>query len=360
MMRKIVCTILLAMICCPFAATAYSKKGMFLHEYTYTLADVLDADRFVEKKGYREGYKNNQLVGYVFSSIDWAKKILGYSGQHIETLIGLDTRGVITDVKIISHAEPIVLIGLKEANYHAFMQQYRGKDLSRGLTIGGNITIDAISGATVTAVVQNAIILRSARRVAMEIGLLKRVKTAKHTISTKYVSHTWKELSDLEAIKRLKITSTDLGIDDQEVFLDLYMGIATPPSIGKNILGDLRYKEMVSHLEEGESAIVVFSKGKGSFKGSGFARGGLFDRFNLTQQEQVYFFREADYKILTDIKAEGAPSVKEGGIFIVRDKGFDPAGPFEFHLVLPYRIGGKKEFRSFKIDYTIPDAFLEQ
>lgn len=112
-------------------------------------------------------------------------------------------------------------------------------------------------------------------------------------------------------------------------------------------------------MKKGESAIFIFSRGEGSFKGSGFARGGVFERFNLEQEDRVYIFRDKDYGILTDIKAKGAPAIKEGGLFIVREKDFDPAAPFKFNLVLPYRIKVKKEFQSFSVDYKIPDRFLE-
>jgi len=73
----------------------------------------------------------------------------------------------------------------------------------------------------------------------------------------------------------------------------------------------------------------------------------------------VFFFTEADYTILTDIKAKGAPAMQEGGLFIVRSEDFDPAAPFKFNLVVPYRVGGQKEFKSFKIKYQIPEMFLE-
>ncbi len=359
MTRKLVGVILLIIICVPLNADAYSKKGIFQHAYKYKLEDVLDADKFIEKKSYWEGYKDDQLVGYVFLSKDWTKNLLGYSGQHIETLIGMDTKGVLTDAKIVSHSEPIVLIGLKEANYHKFMKQYRGKDIRQDLTVGEKISLDAITGATVTAVVQNAIILRSARRVAAETGIIELAKGPQRKISNKVISLTWEELLNVAGIKNLMITSNDLGLAGEDVYLDLYFGLATTPSIGRNVLGAKYYEETISRLKEGESAIFVLANGKSSFKGSGFARGGVFDRFSLEQQEEVYFFRESDYKSLMDIKAKGAPAMREKGMFIIRGADFNPAGAFKFNLILPYQAGGKKEFKSFHIDYQTPDLFLE-
>ncbi len=83
MKRKIVGIVLIVLICYPLTAVSYSKFGIFKHSFKYELKDVLEADQFIKKKGYWEGYKNNQRVGYVFLSKDWTKNLLGYSGQHI-------------------------------------------------------------------------------------------------------------------------------------------------------------------------------------------------------------------------------------------------------------------------------------
>jgi NosR/NirI family nitrous oxide reductase transcriptional regulator len=360
MKRKLIGLIILLVVCAPIVSAAYTKLGFFSHKYKYKLEDVLDADKFTEKKGYWEAYKDNKLVGYVFLSKDWTKELLGYSGQHLETLIGMDTKGVITGAKLIAHSEPIVLIGLKDENYHKFMEQYNGKSIMEDFSVGKNISLDAITGATVTAVVQNAIILRSARKVASLTGLIEVHKGPKRKLSKKSLSLSWEELLTSTAIKNLRVTSKELGIEGEENYLDLYFGLMTAPSIGKNVLGKKYYKETLGGPEAGEISIAIFSRGKGSFKGSGFARGGIFDRFSIEQDDRVYVFREEDYRILTGIKAQGAPTMQEGGLFTIPRKDFDPAAPFRFNLILPYHIGGKKEFRSFKTEYQVPEMFLEQ
>lgn len=332
----------------------------FEHRYSYKLEDVLKADRFIPKKGYWEGYKGKELVGYVFISKEWTEKLVGYSGKHMETLIGIDPKGNITGVKLLFHSEPIVLIGLKEDNYQKFLKQYPGKNILQPLSVGKEISMDAITGATVTAVVQNAIILGSARKVASEAGLIKVAKKIEKRISQKYQSLTWDDLLKAGAVVNLRVFPKELGIEGREPYLDLYFGILNPPSIGRNILGESLYRDVITSLKDGETALFVVARGTGSFKGSGFARGGVFDRFNLEQENKVYVFRDKDYRILTDLKAPGAPQIKEGGIFIVRDKDFDPAEAFRFNLLLPFRpTVAKKEFKSFSADYKLPGGFLE-
>lgn len=342
-----------------FASTGFGQWGLFEHRYDYKLGEVLEADRFVEKEGYWEGHRQGFLVGYVLLSKEWTSNLVGYSGKHMETLVGMDTNGVITGVKLIFHSEPIVLIGLKEKNYLTFLTQYTGKDIKQEFTLGEGVSMDAVTGATVTAVVQNAIILRSARKAAAKAGLIRAVVRERRRINGILQVLSWDDLLERGAVKNLTITSRDLGRADDDVYLDLYFGVVTVPSIGSNVLGEKLYKETIDRLEKGETAIFVFSRGEGSFKGSGFARGGIFDRFNIGQGENTYFFKDKDYRILTGINAQNAPSIREGGLFIVRDEGFDPTSPYIFNLVLPHRDGGKKEFRSFQAKGGIPDSFLE-
>lgn len=332
----------------------------FEHRYSYKLEDVLQADRFVPKRNYWEGYRGKDLVGYVFISKEWTGKLVGYSGKHMETLIGIDTKGNLTGVKLLFHSEPIVLIGLKEDNFQRFLKQYSGKSILQPLSVGKEISMDAITGATVTAVVQNAIILGSARKVASDIGLIRVAKKTERKISQRYQGLTWDDLLKSGGVRNLKVFPSELGIEGTEPYIDLYFGILNPPSIGRNLLGDALYKDIITSLKEGETALFVVARGNGSFKGSGFARGGVFDRFNLEQESKVHVFRDRDYRILTELKIPGAPPIKEGGIFVIRDKDFDLSEVFKFNLLLPYRpTVTKKEFKSFSADYRLPERFLE-
>ncbi len=352
--------LLLILFCFYHPSTGYGQWDFFEHRYKYKLEDVLQVPKFVEKNGYWEGYRDGKLVGYVFLSKNWTKKLVGYSGKHLETLIGMDTSGTITGVKIIFHSEPIVLIGLKEENYQKFINQYKGKNILQNLSVGNDISMDAVTGATVTAVVQNAIILRSAKKVASQIGMIKFNKdTTDLKISKKFTPLNWEELLNSKAVKNIVVNSKDVGMDGEEAYLDLYFGIATVPSIGRSVLGDKLYKETIGRLKKGESAIFIFSRGKGSFKGSGFARGGVFDRISLEQKDRGYVFKDKDYRILTDIKSDNAPAIREGGLFIIRGKDFNPTNTFKFNLMFSYRVGSKKEFKSLSIDYKIPARFLE-
>ena len=76
-----------------------------------------------------------ELVGYVFLSTDIVD-IPAYSGKPVVTLIGMDTRGIITGVRILRHSEPILLLGIPEEELTKFILQYLGKFVGDKIDIG--------------------------------------------------------------------------------------------------------------------------------------------------------------------------------------------------------------------------------
>ncbi|MDY7065891.1 hypothetical protein PsexTeo8_23430 [Pseudomonas extremaustralis] len=115
-------------------------------------------------------------IGYVFQSLD-VLAIPAYSGKPINTLVILDTAGVIRDAYVLEHHEPILLIGIPEVKLHEFTAHYAGVDVRQRVVVGRSsdpkaVTVDAIAGATVTAMVVNEGVMRAAREVAVSLKLI--------------------------------------------------------------------------------------------------------------------------------------------------------------------------------------------
>lgn len=109
--------------------------------------------------------QGDKLIGYVYYTDD-AIKIPAYSGKPIRTLVGFDLTGKIRGVTIVHHEEPILLVGITNADLEKFINQYTGKNIFGKVKIGGRnrdgyTAIDTISGATITVMVLNATITRS-------------------------------------------------------------------------------------------------------------------------------------------------------------------------------------------------------
>lgn len=135
------------------------------------------ADRFGEFEGEPRAapvYRGKTLLGYAYLSTD-VVEIPAYSGKPISTLVGFDLDGHITGVEIVRHEEPILVIGITEQRLQQFARQYIGKSVADKIAIGGTregyVTIDAISGATITMMVENASIMQSVRKVAAARGI---------------------------------------------------------------------------------------------------------------------------------------------------------------------------------------------
>jgi NosR/NirI family nitrous oxide reductase transcriptional regulator len=117
----------------------------------------------------------------------------------------------------------------------------------------------------------------------------------------------------------------------------------------------------MASLQPGEHAIFVIANGSESFKGSGFVRGGIFDRIQLVQGMDTFTFRDLDYRNLYDVHAKGVPSFRESAIFIVRNASFSAAYPWQL-VFLANRIDketGAKSFTSFGSEYWAPAEWLE-
>jgi len=302
------------------------------------------------------------LLGYVFLSTDIVD-IPGYSGQPIVTLIGMDTRGVITGTQVLRHAEPILLLGIPEGELTRFIAQYTGRFVGDKVRIGsgqsddGTASLDAISGATVTVIAENQVILRSAMKIARQVGIVKPVLRPQAAFTEAGAATDWNALVADGSVGRLTVRAREVGKPrDRQLYVDLYFGYLNAPAIGTAVLGESGYRRLMADLKVGEHAIFVISDGTESFKGSGFVRGGIFDRINVAQELDTFTFSDRDYLNLYAVRAPGAPHFHESAIFILRSEGFAPAYPWNL-VFLANTVDtntGNRTFMAFEREYWLP------
>jgi NosR/NirI family nitrous oxide reductase transcriptional regulator len=156
----------------PPAAAAY--QGDKLLGYAYLTKDVLQIPAY-------SGKPINSLVGIDLKGGITGVRIVEHEepiGKPINSLVGIDLKGGITGVRIVEHEEPILVVGVTEDDLRRFIEQYRGKSVFDRIAVGGSmrkgdVVIDSISGASITAMVENATVMRSAQRVAGSRGIGK-------------------------------------------------------------------------------------------------------------------------------------------------------------------------------------------
>ena len=115
-------------------------------------------------------YRDEDLLGYLMRTTDIAP-IPAYSGEPITLLVGLDIEGYITGLEIKEHSEPILVVGISEQDLARYVDQYRGVTVDKKVKLGGGaregyVTIDGITGASITAMVMNATVMKSVKQVA--------------------------------------------------------------------------------------------------------------------------------------------------------------------------------------------------
>jgi len=320
------------------------------------------AKRYSQRKGrpsYVEAFgADGKLLGYVFLSTD-VVDIPAYSGKPIITLIGMDTAGIITGVRVLKHYEPILLAGIPEATLLKFIAQYVGKAGDAKLEIGVD-GLDAISGATVTVIAENQVISRSAYDIGRQVGIFKAEVRAPARYTAVDERLGWDQMLREGSVVRMLVKPGDVGAQGIGPYLDLYFGHLNVPAVGISVLGEPVYKRLMAELKPDEQAIFIIANGQASFKGSGFVRGGIYDRIQVRQDPVGFTFRDTDYQNLYDVQASGAPAFTESAVFIVRSASFNPAWPWQLTF-LANKVDpqtGAKTFVHFDQQYWLPSRYL--
>ncbi|MDT8318027.1 MAG: 4Fe-4S binding protein [bacterium] len=334
---------------------------------------IPEADSFSERKGspfYVEAFKTEDgkknVIGYVFLSVDIVD-IPAYSGKPMVTLVGMDLEGIITGVRVIQHSEPILMVGIPEEELTRFANQYVGLKADTRTKLGKSddpdvVTMDAVSGATVTVIAQDLTIMKSARLIAQQVGIIKKTASTTGRLVEDFKPLSWQEILDAGLVGHLKVAPEEVGYDEakgEEPWVDIYFGYLNLPAAGLNLMGKNNYRWVKKEIEAGGHAFVIVSNGVSSFKGSGFVRGGIFERFNFEQRGNDFTFRDVDYFNFYDIAAEGAPEFKEGGVYIIREGGFSPFEPFSFNFLSAQVVGSiERQFNVFNAKYMLPTDYL--
>lgn len=335
-----------------------------------------------------EALKDGKVVGYVFLTSDFVTTT-GYSGKPIHTLMGVDNKAKVTGVRLVKHSEPIVLVGIPESKITAVTEKYAGLDLIAEAAAGGSAhDLDIVSGATVTIIVIDDSIVRAGLKVARSLGLgglEPELASAGPTRSLAMPSgddvtiSDWQTLAGDGSIRslRLDVGQVNTAFEEagdpraikrpekgapEDTFIDMYVALVSAPEIGRTLLGEDEYANLLEWLDEGDQAILVVGRGKYSFKGSGYVRGGIFDRIQLIQGDTAVRFHDKQHKRIGKLAAEDAPSFTELDIFKVKaGSGFDPAEPFRLQLLVQRAVGAiDKAFITFDLGYRIPDRHTEK
>jgi len=326
-------------------------------------------------------YQLNELLGYVFESDDFVN-FIGFSGQTINVLIGIDTDGVFTGLKILKHNEPIFLHGLGEEPMFDFIKQFKGHSVKERFIVNarnkdslGATYIDGVTKATISVLVINDTITASAIQVARE-RLSGFVAPSRTSINPDYYKVlTFAELLNENLIKHWRVTRDQaLAIVDKSSsslinkinqvsegendFIDLYFAFVHVPIIGKNLLGEQEYQRLIESLKPDEHALMVFGRGKYAFVSDKFIPQTVPSRLTGQQATLPVDLRDIDfYSYYEPSFIQAVPDFTDIKVFRIKaQSGFELNKSLSLSLTLNYNQSflSKNQY-SFTIDNTLPD-----
>lgn len=327
--------------------------------------------------------REGERIGWVFINSDFVGTT-GYSGKPIDVMMAVDDEANILGLSLVDHHEPIVLIGIPEARIRALMQEHVGLNLAEVAADSGAMPdLNIISGATVTIIVINDSIIRSGIRVSRALGLggleaqsadlgprfeINEDIAAPDSWSIMVGDGTARRLTlevgevnaAFERLEDPRAAANPIDDPDDTVFIDMYAALVSVPGIGRELLGEAEFANLQNWLEDGEHAILLAGRGMYSFKGSGYVRGGIFDRISLIQGDDSVRFRDRDHRRLGQIDTDGAPDFVELDLFKVHaDVAFDPAEPWRMQLLAQRDVAAlERVFTTFELGYQLPGTYL--
>lgn len=298
-------------------------------------------------------YQLQELLGYAYESIDHSR-LPGFGGRPISLLIGLDTRGRFTGVRVLSHHEPVFLHGLGEEPLFAFVDQYEGRSLKEQIIVStsnssrsgrnadGNVVhFDGVSKATVSVLIINDTVLSSALKVARTKldGFGQSAPTRakpdfyqplswQQLVDRGYIGH-WRIAADtVESALGRPLADYPQSVEPSpgEPFAELFFGYINSPMVGRNLFGDEGYARLMQRLDDNAQVLVLVSRGAFLHVSDDFVPGSAPDRVGLAQNNLAVEMR--DLNLLDqnlDFRAEGVPSFEASHLFRVGgNAGFNP------------------------------------
>lgn len=329
-------------------------------------------------------YQLQELIGYAYESRD-ISPLQGFAGKPVSMLIGLDSRGRFTGIRILNHHEPVFLHGLGEEPLFEFIDQYEGRSLTEQIVIdtsgsrsgkspdGNVVHFDGVSKATVSVLIINDTVLSSALKVARKklAGFTQEAPTRARTdfyqplswtqlVDRGYLGH-W-QISPAEIEQKLGSPLVDYPDapqpDPGEPFTELFFGYINAPMVGRNLLGDEGFERLKEKMGSDAQILAVMSRGLYPHLPDDFTPGSSPDRLGLQQNNLSLDIRDINvFDQNIQINTDGMPELARTTLFRVGgNAGFNPGAEATLKLGVTLR---KNHLVADSTELEIPMAFAQ-
>ncbi len=376
--------LLLVLACFPLATYGAldDEKQTLIQELFPKATDI--RDRLPDYPVYPV-YQLQELIGYAYESRD-ISPLQGFAGKPVSMLIGLDSRGRFTGIRILNHHEPVFLHGLGEEPLFEFIDQYEGRSLTEQIIIdtsgsrsgkspdGNVVHFDGVSKATVSVLIINDTVLSSALKVARKKleGFTQAPATRAKT--DLYQPLSWAQLIERGYIGHWRISSAaieqKLGSplvdypeasqpDPGEPFAELFFGYINAAMVGRNLLGDEGFQRLKEKTGPDAQILAVMSRGLYPHLPDDFTPGSSPDRLGLQQNSLSLDIRDINvFDQNIQINADGMPEFARTTLFRVGgNAGFNPGAEATLKLGVTLR---KNHLVADSTELEIPMAFAQE
>lgn len=308
-------------------------------------------------------------IGYIASTWEIARSV-GYSGRPIDVLVAVTSDGKIAGAELVRHNEPILTLGISTSDIARYVDAFSGVDLTvaRSTDFDARSDLpDVISRATVSTGVIRDAILRTARTIALQRGFVGGKSAAIDRVN--FEEFSWQMLATSGALSRITVTLDEARASLSEAkipipegdaaFIDLWVALLDPPSIGRNLLGQRPFTRAVAAIPPGDTALFIASRGLHSHRGTAWRRSNVFDRIQVIQGSDVIPLTAEGYQRIDRLALGDAPKFKELSVFALPAGRFDPTQSFRVEITASRAsTEGPDTSMRIPLDYTLPSQFL--
>ncbi|MBL9050766.1 MAG: 4Fe-4S binding protein [Tabrizicola sp.] len=305
--------------------------------------------------------QQGEIIGHIGSTWEIAGSV-GYSGQPLDVLVAVSPQARITGALLVRHNEPVLTLGISDADIVAYVSGFKGYDLAAP-TPDTSALPPVISRATVSTGVIRDGILRTARTLAIGRGL---ISVGGGVDRLTFTPATWDQLLAMGALAEARVSMSEASsalagakvpVEPGEgEFLHLWAGIIDPPTVGQNLLGQQGFTRAIGTLGAGGSALIVMSRGVQSHRGTDWKKTGTFDRLTVVQGDTRWQPTDDRYQMLKALDLEDAPKMKEISLFTLPPT-IDPTQPFTLEVRATRPTTAGEVAMTVALPYTLPDTF---
>jgi NosR/NirI family nitrite reductase transcriptional regulator len=310
-----------------------------------------------------------QTIGHIGSTWEIAGSV-GYSGRPLDVLVALSPQARITGALLVRHNEPVLTLGISDADIAAYVAGFEGLELTAQPTPGQTASglsapglPDVISRATVSTGVIRDGILRTARTLAIGRGL---IDAGGGIDRLDFQPTDWAGLLAMGALAEVQVTMAEAAAAltgakvaipaSEKPFLHLWAGLIDTPTVGQSLLGQQDFTRAIGGLGADETALIVISSGLHSHRGTDWKASGLFERLAVVQGDLRWQPTAESYRMLKRLQAAGAPEVKEISLFALPAR-FDPTLPLRLEITATRPATTGEVSMTVALDYSLPQAF---